>query len=196
MTEQEKKEINLIAQTLEITITTDQFTLLSNPNINVQKFVSWLEKVDLSKAISKQKYFNAMFNNTIQTKTWRKEQEDDVSFDDDTITNWHNHQQMFNTMRMFGIEVKQIDTIYVQSYVDYMVYEKGVNDSTIRDLNIKVMTYMFNNRNKCKDYSSTTFISLLKKSSFLGDLGVDWDKVDKMYQESIDEWREIWGNTI
>ena len=85
----------------------------------------------------------------------------------------------FNELRAKGIEVKQEDTVWLDTFLHYVLEHNLLHHKTLRAALDKTIVVLN------KGQTSTDAINLLKKFNF------DYEPIEKLYQERLKQWEEI-----
>ena len=154
-----------------LNITADRVINACTNEIDINKFDLWFEdnKDKIANANNRQRYFDKAFLDQYNKGTFKlKEIAVETS-------------QLVDAMRGKGIKVTSNDTAYI-FLMWQEIARQGMNEEEIIKLNHKIIDYM------SKEQTFADYVSLVKRSNAIKAYDVDWEKIEKTYQEEIEWW--------
>ena len=139
--------------------------------IDIAKFKKWFE-TNLSYFKTKQNpnsYFKKAFITELQKGR----------FDIDAIV--IDTSTLIRALRKKGIEVLSDDTAYVE-IMWLEIIKQGMKIEDIVKLNHKILDYMKSGQ------SFQDYVNLVRKSNAIKGYSIDWDKIQKDYEEELELW--------
>ena len=99
-----------------------------------------------------------------------------------------NIQTLFNNMRSKGILVKQDDCLYIDILFQYLVAGNFFEEAEIIELSNKAIDYL---KLHYPYPTSTQYIDVFKKSRKLKSKNIDYELIEKKYQDENAKWDGI-----
>ena len=157
-----------------LNIDCDDYLDAIHEEIDFDKFVEWFDD-NLNNFKTKQLqsiYFKKAFIRELNKGKFK------------LITRVVDITSLVNAMREKGIKVLGDNTAYLQlMWQEYI--RLGVGEEQAQTLNQNILNYMK------KDQTFDDYIALVRKSKTLRPYKLDWDKLQKRYEEAIEEWDRI-----
>lgn len=153
-------------------------TIASYPNFNEERFQLWIDMNDIETKNNPSAYVNKCFLKELKSGTFIKPEEPK-----EPIIEYLSLSagELFNEMRAMGIKVSQASTCSIMDVCDYLINNKVLTITDLRELNHGIVRYIAEN-----DMTSDEFIDLMKKSKVLRGK-VKWEEVDKENQAFREE---------
>lgn len=169
-----KEQICACISNSSLNINCDDITSMLTQEIDVNKFKAWFES-NLNYFKTKtnpNSYFKKAFISELNKGRFKLEEK---VIDTSTLT---------KAMRDKGIEVLSNDTAYIE-IMWLEIIKQGMSVDAIVELNHKIIGYMEKGQ-KFADY-----VYLVKRSNAIKAYNIDWDKIQKHYEEEISEWDKM-----
>ena len=171
-----KEQMRKCVLSSNLNINCDEATNALRERIDISKFKAWLDKASYSiqSKENKQTYFNRAFLNELQKGTFKLEIPS-VSYN-----------SLIQALRDKGVTVLSDDTCYLEIMWNWM-FAHGLDLKASQDLNHKIVDYMKEGQ------TFADYLTLVKKSKLIQTITVDWDAIEKEYQEARAEWERVFS---